>query len=386
MANGLSELVNDSQAMIGQSAPDVPQGVKSADWSSIQNLCSALGDVNPLYNDAAKGVGTIFNTLIAPPSYIFSIRTPDSGAAYEGKAYGLRRFSTKASAQWNDVIRLGQPLVSDLKVTAVRDGGKLSGRDAAEVDSTATYSTVYGGALASATGTVSLVPYEPSEALIDDRDIHVYSDEEIKNLEDDLDAMQPHRGQVPLYWSEVNEGDMLPSLVKGPVSYNEISSWRLAEAKPSTALIGVTAHDYLVARPGRITANPSTLWPYFDVEQAYGDILAVKSLGFKMPVTRGLMRFALASQVLTNWMGDLGFLRSMSLDLPNHFFYEDTLWLDGEVTKKFKENVGMEEYNAVEVKLSGRNQLGDTLVDGNAVVYLPERGFLVGLPIGNPWS
>ena len=386
MANGLSEFVNDSQAMIGQSAPDVPQGVKSADWSSIQRLCSALGDTNPLYNDAAKGVGTVYNTLIAPPSYIFSIRTPDSGAAYEGKAYGLRRFSTKASAQWNDVIRLGQPLVSDLKVTAVRDGGKLRGRDAAEVDSTATYSTVYGGTLASATGTVSLVSYEPGEALIDDRDIHVYSDEEIKKLEDDLDAMQPHRGQVPLYWSEVNEGDMLPSLVKGPVSYNEISSWRLAEAKPNTALIGVTAHDYLVARPGRITSNPSTLWPYFDVEQAYGDILSIKSLGFKMPVTRGLMRFALASQVLTSWMGDLGFLRGMSLDLPNHFFYEDTLWLDGQITKKFKENVGTEEYNAVEVKLSGRNQLGDALVHGNAVVYLPERGFLVGLPIGNPWS
>ena len=385
MANGLSEFVNDSQAMIGQSAPDVPQGVKSAVWSSIQNLCSAIGDINPLYNDAAKGVGTVYNTLIAPPSFIFSIRTPDSGAAYERKAYGLRRFSTKASAQWNDVIRLGQPLVSDLKVTAVRDGGKLSGRDAAEVDSTATYSSVYGGTLASASGTVSLAPYEPGEALIEDRDIHVYSDEEIKKLEDDLDAMQPHRGQVPLYWSEVSEGDMLPSLVKGPVSYNEISAWRLAEAKPSTALIGVTAHDYLVDRPGRITTNPSTLWPYFDVEQAYGDILAVKSLGFKLPVTRSLMRFALASQVLTNWMGDLGFLRSMSLDLPNHFFYEDTLWLDGQVTKKFKENVGTEEYNAVEVKISGRNQLGDTLVDGNAVVYLPERGFLVGLPIGNPW-
>ena len=385
MANGLSEFVNDSQAMIGQSAPDVPQGVKSAIWSSIQNLCSAIGDINPLYNDAAKGVGTVYNTLIAPPSFIFSIRTPDSGAAYERKAYGLRRFSTKASAQWNDVIRLGQPLVSDLKVTAVRDGGKLSGRDAAEVDSTATYSSVYGGTLASASGTVSLAPYEPGEALIEDRDIHVYSDEEIKKLEDDLDAMQPHRGQVPLYWSEVNEGDTLPSLVKGPVSYNEISAWRLAEAKPSTALIGVTAHDYLVDRPGRITTNPSTLWPYFDVEQAYGDILAVKSLGFKLPLTRGLMRFALASQVLTNWMGDLGFLRSMSLDLPNHFFYEDTLWLDGQVTKKFKENVGTEEYNAVEVKISGRNQLGDTLVDGNAVVYLPERGFLVGLPIGNPW-
>ena len=54
------------------------------------------------------------------------------------------------------------------------------------------------------------------------------------------------------------------------------------------------------------------------------------------------------------------------------------------MTKKFNEQVGDAEYSAVEVKLSGHNQLGQTLVDGTAVVYLPERGFLVGLPIGNP--
>ena len=385
MADKLKEFIDDSKALIGQDATDVPQGVKVADWSSIQKFCSALGDVNPLYNDAAGGVGTLYDTMIAPPTFIFSARTPDSGAAYEQKQYGLRRFSTKACAEWNDVIRLGERLMTDLKVTDVRNGPNWGSKETVEVDSTATYSTVFGGVLAQATGTATIVPYSMGEPLIEDREIYQYSDEEIRKLEDDLDAIAPHRGDVPLYWSEVEVGDKLPTLVKGPLYYTEISSWKVAEAKPTALSVGTVAHRQIMDRPGRIAVNPSNDWPYMDTEQAFGDILAVKALGFKMPVSKGLMRFALAGQVVTNWMGDLGFLRRMSLDLPNHYLYEDTMWLSGEVTSKFNEQVGDAEYSAVEVKLSGHNQVGQTLVDGTAVVYLPERGFLVGLPIGNPW-
>ena len=385
MADKLKEFIDDSKALIGQDAKDVPVGVKAADWSSIQKFCSALGDVNPLYNDAAGGVGTLYDTMIAPPTFIFSARTPDSGAAYEQKQYGLRRFSTKACAEWNDVIRLGERLMTDLKVTDVRNGPNWGSKETVEVDSTATYSTVFGGVLAQATGTATIVPYSMGEPLIEDREIYQYSDEEIRKLEDDLDAIAPHRGDVPLYWSEVEVGDKLPTLVKGPLYYTEISSWKVAEAKPTALSVGTVAHRQIMDRPGRIAVNPSNDWPYMDTEQAFGDILAVKALGFKMPVSKGLMRFALAGQVVTNWMGDLGFLRRMSLDLSNHFLYEDTMWLGGEVTRKFNEQVGDAEYSAVEVKLSGHNQVGQTLVDGTAVVYLPERGFLVGLPIGNPW-
>ena len=88
---------------------------------------------------------------------------------------------------------------------------------------------------------------------------------------------------------------------------------------------------------------------------------------------------------VTDWMGDLGFLRNMTLELPNHFLYEDTMWVTGEVLNKSQERVDSADYFAVEVRLSGHNQLGQTLVEGKAVIYLPEKGFLVGLPIGNPW-
>ena len=381
----LKEFVEDSKKLIGKDAPDVPQGVRESDWSSIQRFCAALGDRNPLYNDTAGGVGTVYNTLIAPPCFILSVRTPDSGATYEQKAYGLRRFSIGASAEWSDVIRMAERLVSDLKVTAVRSGEMWGDRATAEVESTATYRTLSGAVFATATGTVAMVPYQLGEPLIEDRDIHLYTDEEIKRLERDLDAVPPYRGEVPVYWSELKVGDKVPTLVKGPLYYNEIAAWRLLEHKPAAIDLGTMAHLRVMERPGRVTVNPSTEWPYFDVEQTYGDILSVKALGFKMPVSRGLTRFACAAQLLTNWMGDLGFLRNLSVDLPNHFCYQDTMWLTGEVVNKYKETVGSEEYHAVEVKISGYNQLGQTLVDGTAVVYLPEKGFLVGLPVGDPW-
>lgn len=385
MSEKLDDFLADSRKLVGKDAADVPQGIRTADWSSIQKFCAALGDVNPLYNDVAGSVGSLYNTMIAPATFILSVRTPDSGAAYEQKDYGLRRFSTSASAEWNDVIHLGDRLTSDLKVTDVRNGGKWGDRNTAEVESTATYRNILGGELATATGSVTLVPYAMGEPLLEDRDIYQYSDDEIHQLENDLDAIPPHRGNVPLYWSRVEVGDKLPNLVKGPLYYNDIATWKTAEGKTISAAVGGVAHRRLLESPGRITVNPSTDWPYFDVEMAYGDILAIKALGFKMPVSRGLMRFALTGQVLTNWMGDQGFLRKLSLDMPNHFCYEDTMWLTGEVVKKYKEEVGTGEYNAVEVHLSGRNQLGQTLVDGTAVVYLPEKGFLVGLPVGDPW-
>ena len=381
----LKEFIEDSKELIGKEAPDVPQGVRESDWSSIQRFCAALGDRNPLYNDTAGGVGTVYNTLIAPPAFILSVRTPDSGAAYEQKSYGLRRFSIRASAEWSDVIRMAERLVSDLKVTAVRDGAMWGDRATVEVESTATYRTLNGAVFATATGTVAMVPYQLGEPLIEDRDIHVYTDEEIKRLERDLDAVPPYRGEVPVYWSEVNVGDKVPTLVKGPLYYNEIAAWRLLEHKHAAIDLGTMAHRRVMERPGRITENPSTGWPYFDTEQTYGDILSVKALGFKMPVSRGLTRFACAAQLLTNWMGDLGFLRKLSVDMPNHFCYQDTMWLTGEVVKKYRDKVGTEEYHAVEVQLSGHNQLGQKLVDGTAVIFLPDKGFLVGLPVGNPW-
>ncbi len=213
----LKEFLADAKALVGKDAPDVGQGVRTATWTAIQRLTTAIGDTNRLYNDAAQSVGTIYNTMIAPPSFILAVRTPESGATWEQKEYGLRRFATHMSAEWNDIIRMSDRQVSDLKVSAVRAGKKWGTRETVEVDSTATYKTLGGQVYATATGTVTMVPHEVNGPLLSERGIHVYSDDEIKKLDTDLHAAaKPARGRVPLYWSEVKKGDKLPGPSQGP--------------------------------------------------------------------------------------------------------------------------------------------------------------------------
>ena len=85
--------------------------------------------------------------------------------------------------------------------------------------------------------------------------------------------------------------------------------------------------------------------------------------------------------MVTSWMGDDAFLRRLDLDLPNHYLYGDTMWLTGEATDKYKERIGGEQYYAVEIRIQGTNQLGETIVRGTATAYLPNPGHTVDLPL-----
>ena len=379
MADRLDEFLQDSQKLVGLEAVDVPQGAEVADWLTIRRFCAALGDTNPLYKDPTSGVSTKYNSMIAPPTFVAAIRTPTSGAAYVKKDYGVVNLLTHSAMEWVDIIRIGDRLKSQLKVVTAQGGSPLNGRRCAKIASKATYWNSYGGLIGTANGTCSILPFRQGDEMILDRDIYEYSDEEIANIEKDIESETPPRGKLLRYWDEVDVGEKLPQLVKGPLNLADMMAWSVAEQK--TLALGSPVYFDLKSMPGRVRTNPTTNWPYWDSDQEFEDILSCKNAGFVAPFTRGMQRVCLAGQVLTHWMGDDGFLRSLDIDLPNHFIYGDTMWLSGEVTDKYKEKVGDEAYFAVDVQVHGTNQLGETIVRGNATAYLPSPGHPVTLPI-----
>ena len=93
------------------------------------------------------------------------------------------------------------------------------------------------------------------------------------------------------------------------------------------------------------------------------------------------MRVALAIQAITHWMSDDGFLRRIAVQLPQPFIYGDVMRLTGSVTDKYTQRSGDQTYHAVDVTLRGTNQRGESVLDAQAVVYLPERGMPVSLPV-----
>jgi hypothetical protein len=380
VGSGIDEFLEDSRSLVGRQPSDVPQGSNVADFPAIVRFASAIANRRPLYTDPAYGVTSRYHTIIAPPTFVMSIRTPNSGAAFNGKSYGLIKMAKSASFAWNDVIRIGDRLVSDIQLTGVSEGVPLAGRRTARVESAVTYHNSYGGLIGRGSGSVRVIPFTAGEALLSERDIYQYTDAEVEGIKRDIDNEAPPLGQRLRYWNDVTVGEALPGLCKPHLSIDEFQAWLTAEAKPLPR--ATLTYFILKDEPGRARSNPTTHWPLMEMEEMFNDINCCQAVGFKIPVCASLHPVALAGQLATDWMGDDGFLRRLSVELTDNFYhYSDSLWLSGEVTGKQEEQVGGETYFAVDLRLAGVNQLRQPILDGTATVYLPNPGRPVELPI-----
>jgi hypothetical protein len=288
--------------------------------------------------------------------------------------------------EWFDVIRLGQRLQSELLLIDVREGQcmvQTIRKRTAELRCAGAYYGFYEGLIGRATGAMTFIPYTSGQEFFLDREIYQYSDQEIAQIVDDMDVMikTPMRGMVPRYWTDdVNIGDELPQLVKHQ-TLNTMEQWVIAEGRER--VFAELVYRNLKHMKGRVVSNPTTNWSFWDVDASHEDINSAQAGGYRAPYSRGLQIACLPAQILTNWMGDTGFLRQLSIDLnvPHSFLYGDTLWIKGKVVDKYKEKIDHTMYRAVDVNIQETNQLGDTLATGTATVYLPDRGHDVKLPI-----
>jgi hypothetical protein len=73
---------------------------------------------------------------------------------------------------------------------------------------------------------------------------------------------------------------------------------------------------------------------------------------------------------MTNWIGDDGFLRSVSCKIRRHNPVGDVLFIKGRVTRKFVADDGT---HCVEIAQEAHNQDGELSVLGMAVASLPMR-------------
>ncbi len=297
---GVEEFLEDSRRLIGQEASDVPAGTGIADWLGIQRFIEATGDENPLYSNANYGARNWNRTMLAPPTFVLAVRTPDANGSLYAKPYGLLNLLTAAELEWDDHIRLGDRLSSGLRLVGVEEGPAWRGRKSAQVVSEATYVKDGGVPFARARGTVTMYPLDRGREMFVEREICSYSDDEIAQLEREIQAEPPRRGDLPRYWDDVRVGESLPTLVKGPLTLSDLMVWATAEAKPIK--LGGLVHKDLRSAPGRTVTNPSTNWPYWDAELAREDLQSCRQAGFPAPYGREPMRVALAGHLIpTGW-------------------------------------------------------------------------------------
>ncbi len=195
-----------------------------------------------------------------------------------------------------------------------------------------------------------------------------YSDDEIAAIEEQYVRERP-RGAEPRWWEEVQEGDEVGPMVKGPLTVTDMICWHA----------GMGMGLYAV-RPLRLGAQNRRRIPRFfhrdelnipDVMQrVHWDPEFARRSGNPTTFDYGRMRETWLIHLCTDWMGDDAWLWKLDCEFRKFNFVGDTQWLRGVVTRKY---LAAGERPAVDLDIRAENQRGELTTPGHATVLLPSR-------------
>lgn len=279
--------------------------VREATRDAIRHFAWAIGDANPLWLDPEYAASSVYGRVTAPGCFLYSV---DNTLPGPDTAY---RFKANEWI-WYDVVGEGD----------IVDVDYLPGPDTARID----YRV---GSTVVATAHTRLHPSAPEEESRP-RAPHHYGRDEIEKIES-LILAETHRGGDPRYWEDVRPGDRIPGVTKGPLSIIDTIAW-LSATQPPVPIVdsGFT----------------------FD--------------GYRDP---GPQRIAWAGHMITNWMGDAGFLHRLAVTALRPIDFGDTTFWTGRVSGTWIEG-GV---HLAALTIRATNQRGAEVASGDATVALPSR-------------
>jgi acyl dehydratase len=337
---------------------------------NIRHWAYGIGDDNPLWCDPPYAAATEYGGLVAPPSFLFTLNRSFSG--YVAGLPGVHAMFAGIDVTWHKPILLGDRFttrvwLSDLVEHQTRFAGRsiqqiyrceFHGEDGsllAEGDSWC-FRTERDTARERGTKYDAVKAKKPPRYTRDDlaKIFALYACEEV-------------RGAVPRHIEDVEVGEKLPRMVKGPMTVTGF----IAFAQGWGGLYiraNKLAWKQLRKHPGLGIANQFGI-PDVPERVHWEDDLATR-VGTPAAYDYGPERCSWMSHQLTNWMGDSGFLKHHHVEIRRHNPVGDTLYIDGEVTRTFEQ----EGAGYAEISQTATNQDGELSVTAKAVVSLPSRG------------
>jgi hypothetical protein len=183
-----------------------------------------------------------------------------------------------------------------------------------------------------------------------------------------LTFFQEIRGSKVRYWEDVDVGEELPPVVKGIFGLIDMIAYTVGAAPVQVAAHGSQLRFYQ-KHPAWSFRDTTTnaLEPIYAV---HFNKMAANTAGLPLPYDAGAQRQGWLIQLLTNWMGDEGWLKKNYAEYRKFVFFSDTVWFTGKVVKKYVDEDG--EY-CVDIETHGFNQRGEDTVPGHSTVVLPSR-------------
>jgi acyl dehydratase len=364
------KMLSDMRALIGtELRTEACLNNEYATRLAILRFCEGIGDDNPLWTDPEYAAEGPYGMIVAPPSFIFACL----GSVQVGWP-GLGGFHAETKMSFNKPIRVGDKITAkvvfdgfDGPIADSSFGGRRI-KDYLRQE----YRNQDGDLVA--TFICSRMRFERGEMQkrASGRAVelpHPWKDEELAKIEKGVLAESP-RGEDPRYWEDVQVGDEIDVITKGPLGLTDFIAFIAAGAAP---IPRIAAHGVALRRyhkhPKWAFRDPRThaLEPVYSVH--YNDY-AASLQGAQIAYDVGIQRTSWGIHALTNWMGDDGRLKSLTGQYRSHVYLSDVIRLGGKVEAK---EVDADGDHVVKLTTWATNQRGQQCMPGTAVVALLSR-------------
>jgi acyl dehydratase len=343
--------------------PDFPrplvQGYLQLTRDTIRLIANARGDLNPLFRDEEYAKSSKFGTIIAPPTCLYAVVYNSYTSPFSNRFSGtdggdesvwfapipadekIRLVTTSPTKiEIKDTASFGKVIFRTGRHDFYRSGNVLIGRRR------------FWGALRHVESVARFMEGRGPQQ------VPTYTDDYIKSVYTAQDAEQI-LGNRTRYWEDVNVGDALTPVVRGPHTAMESVAWTIAAIGQNfwvSDRLFRYIHEY---SNWGIWDDRLRVWrndhdPFFE----YG-----RHGGY------GSQRSSWMEMLLTNWMGDEGFLWRLRTEHRLYGGYGWVYWCRAVVAKKSVER----RHHCVTIEGRIENQNGDEVDRVRAVVLLPSR-------------
>jgi acyl dehydratase len=374
-----AEHIERARSLVGYyEAVSTRESVTLASADNIRAFALSYGDDNPLHCDSNYARKTRWGDVIAPGTMTSMMGAPLLGdprpeAIARAKRHLFQRIHQLHSGtefEWYRPIRPGDTIY------------RFDGEESVEVKQSEFAGTsvlrVSRGVQMNQDGEVVsvrrllLVLSERATAAkrgkYMDTEPAYYTDEGLAAI-DAIYAAEKIRGAVPRFWEDVENGDSLGVMAKGPLTVSDIicmhsTGFALLPFGPATSRV---AYKRRLKMPAAFVKNergiPDTIMRmHWDDEWA-------RALGSPMAYDYGFTRECWLCHYLTDWCGDDGIVLRMRSDMRKFNYLGDFQTITGEVVGKHVEGGRA----AIDARIRFVSQRGETTLEALATVALPSR-------------
>jgi acyl dehydratase len=335
---------------------------------SVRHFCWALGDENPLFCDPAYGAKTQWQSALAPGCFLYTIDT----TVVAPKLRGIQWMYGGTDWEWYRPIRHRDQFTVKAKlIDAVEKRGSKAKAFIIQTGEVL-YTNQHGALVCRALGHTARTPRAKAKDGLryEARPPHRYSDEQLEAIAHALET-EELRGATPRYWEEVTVGSAVQPMLKGPLSITDMICWYAGGG-----------HSYQAHRRAHMQRMRHPADAYFNAETGAQDSAArghtedkmAREVGMPGGYDVGPQRISWLGQLMTNWMGDAGFLRRLSVSVRRPNVFGDVSWCKATIVDKRVDDGA----HVVDLELAVVNQLDETTATGTAVVELPSNSISEG--------